>query len=123
MCLCSLLALTLVSRATASPAPPAFPGSSAACAATSAPVEADADPLGALWTVSGGCLQGFCTTVAQCPCSTALTRSCTGGVCVYTFPGGGSGGRICRQSFCTTSSQCTCSDGSFGTCSGGVCHF
>jgi hypothetical protein len=130
-----LLALSLVARATASPAPAPFLAGGTECVAPAPAMtsavspalgsEPGADPSAALWATSGGCLQGFCTTVAQCSCPTAQSVSCTGGTCHYTFAGGGGGGggRTCTHSFCSTSSQCNCSDGSHGTCSGGVCQF
>jgi hypothetical protein len=91
--------------------------SPAACAAVG-------NDLDFAWLTGGGCLSGFCRSVADCPCSGASSITCNG-TCHYTFPGGGGGGNPhgCLHGFCNSSADCRCSDGTFAACIGNTCSF
>ncbi len=72
--------------------------------------------------VTGPCTARFCTSNLNCACSSALSAVCSGGQCVYTYPGGSPGtphsGDLCLPSrFCTNNSQCSsCTQGVAGIC-------
>lgn len=72
--------------------------------------------------VSGLCMARFCSSNLNCACSAALSAVCSGGQCVYTYPGGSPGtphsGDLCLPSrFCSTNSQCSsCTQGVSGIC-------
>jgi hypothetical protein len=114
--ICGLLALCLVVRATAGSAPAAFPGAAGERAAAPAAPASDleAGPLAALLGTGGGGLPGSCNT----PADSALTPSCSGGVCAETFLAS----RVCSFRFCQGSGSCICSNGQHGTCSNGLCR-
>lgn len=72
------------------------------------------------------CPGSFCADDEDCQaaCPSALTATCSGSTCHYTYSGsgGGGGGGSCPRQFCSQSSQCVC-NGVQGTCVGFTCSF
>jgi hypothetical protein len=74
--------------------------------------DSKAEPSSESELIGDGCYASFCMSDSDCPCLSALTAKCdTDGMCAYTYPtrgGGGRGGAGCPGAVCMDDSDCFC---------------